>query len=443
MEFADPKRQADWQRIGQSVKKALEQSGTAASSGAAFDAQLSAIAAAKPKRFPVWAIAAAGLVLVAIAAIVIWRLQPPPVSTVGFIKIAKAPPGASVSIDNAASKLTDANGELTVQVKPGSHQIQVTKDGFEPFTDKADVSPGGTYQDAVSLTKSLPAGTSGTLTAYGNQAEFKLSVDGKNMGVHRAGQLINLPIGPHTVRYTASDDSSYLENHIQIALNQNTTDSFFLKLAPPKPAPGANQQTPAKQTPAPVAQTQAPVVQAPQVVTPVPVAQPTGSLTPSATSIERGQAVTLTWQVNNASSVSISEIGTVALQGSRTINPSKTTTYILTANGSTPLAEQTVEVHEPKQQAPVIAPPPVISTPAKPAGPDLAALTPTLNAYESLFAQASGKSSKECQGILSGKYQGKLRDLAQGWCEAAKRFEAREQSCQVGGSARCTNLDLR
>lgn len=430
MEFADPKRQADWQRIGQSVKKALEQSGTTASSGAAFDAQLSAIAAVKPKKFPVWAIAAAGLVLVAIVAIVIWKLQPPPVSTVAHIKIAKAPPGAAVSIDNAPPVVADANGEVTVQVKPGSHQLQVTKEGFEPFTDTADVSPGGTYQDVVSLTKLLPAGTSGTLTPQGNLAEFKLSVDGKNMGVHRAGQVINLPIGPHTVKYTASDDSSYQENHIQIALNQNSTDSFFLKPAP-KPATGASTQTPAKQ---PVAQTQTPTVQAPQVVTPVPVAPPTGSLSASPNSIERGQPVTLTWQVNNASTVSISGVGTgLGPQGSQAVYPASTTKYQLMANGSTLLQEQTVEVHEPKQQ--VQAPAPVMANnpPKAQEGPDLKSLQQALNPYKSVFTQASGKSTKDCQAVFNNAYQGKLKAWARN-CDAAKSFEVNEQSCQAGGS---------
>src|SRR5580658_4433752 len=234
MEFADAKKQADWQRIGQSVKKALEQSGTTVNAGAGFDAQLSAIASAKPKRFPVAIVAIAAVVVVAIIAVVIWKLQPPPVSTVAHIKIAKAPPGASVSIDNGAPVLTDSNGEATVQVKPGSHQLQVTKDGYEPFTDKADVSPGGTYQDSVSLTKLPPAGTSGTLIPQGNLSEFKLSVDGKNMGVHHPGQLVNLSIGSHTIRYSAPDDSAYQDHTIQIALNQNTTDSFFVKPAPPK-----------------------------------------------------------------------------------------------------------------------------------------------------------------------------------------------------------------
>ncbi len=431
MEFADPKRQADCQRIGQSVMKALEQSGPSASSGAAFDAQLSAIAAVKPRRFPVWAIAVGALLLVAVVAIVIWKLQPPPVSKVGVIKISKAPPGASVSIDNANSGVTDANGELTVQVKTGSHQLQVTKDGFDPFTDKADGSPGGTYQDAVSLTKSLPAGTSGTLTAQGNTAEFKLSVDGKNMGVHRAGQVINLPIGPHTVRYTASDDSSYQDSHIQIALNQNTTDSFFLKPAPLKRESGPSSQPSSKPAPQSVAQTEAPGGPTPPVATPVPAAPPTGSLTASATSIERGQPVTLTWQVNNASAISISGVGTgLGSQGSTTVYPASTTKYQLMANGSTPLQEQTIEVHEPKPQAPAPAPVVVNNAPRAPEGPDLKTLQLALNSYKDVFRQASGKNTKECQAAFA---KGKLNAWAK-LCDAAKSFDVSEACSQIGGS---------
>jgi serine/threonine-protein kinase len=435
MEFADAKRQADWQRIGQSVKKALEQTGTTANAGAAFDAQLNAIAGAKPKKFPVWAIVAGVVAVLAIAATFIWKLQPPPVSTVAFIKVAKAPPGASVSIDNGPAVLADGNGEATIKVKPGPHDLKVTMDGFEPFIDKADVSPGGTYQDAVSLTKLLPAGTSGTLTAQGNLSQFKLAVDGKNIGLRSVGQLINLPIGPHTIRYTAPDDSASVENRIQIELNQNTADSFFLKPAPPKPAANSSAP-PAKQaTPAP----QPPPVQTQQVPVPAsaPALPPTGSLRVSTNSIEKGSSIQLAWEVNNATSVSISNYGDgLGARGSAPLYPATTTTYELIANG-TSLGKQTVTVNEPRQQAQPVAPP-VINTPppaAKPAGPDLAALTQSLNAYKSVFGAASGKSRKDCQAALSGRYQGKLQDLAQAWCDAAKKFDASEQGCQVGGSS--------
>jgi len=482
MEFADPKKQADWQRIGQSVKKALEQTGTAGS-GAAFDAQLSEIARAKPKKMPVWAIAAGCLALMAIVAIIIWRLQPA-ASTVAHIKIAKAPPGASVSIDNGPPAKTNASGDLTVQVQPGSHQVEVSKEGFEPFNDKLEVNPGETVKDEVSLTKSLPAGTSGTLAPQGNLAEFKLSVDGKNMGLHRAGEQIRLELGTHKVKYSSQDDSDSQEHTVQIAANQNTPDTFQLKPPTPKPQiqaggnvqatgklivqtnPGAQIsidghylgsadgggnysaqglssgqhlvaisedrfQPTSRQVTIAGGQTQTLPAQL-QAVAASASPQPTGSLSANTNSIERGQSVTLTWQVNNASSVSISEIGSVAPQGSRTVNPGKTTTYNLTANGSAVLAEQTVDVHEPRQQAAVVNAP-VVNVPSKPAGPDRAALDTGLNAYKALFARASGKSSKDCKAVLNGPYQGKLGALAR-WCDSAKGFDVTEQCSQVGGS---------
>ena len=73
----------------------------------------------------------------------------------------------------------------------------------------------------------------------------------------------------------------------------------------------------------------------------------------SQNSVEAGKSITLTWQVENAASVQITDIGAVPPQGSRPVSPARSTTYQLTVNGS-PLSEQTVEVHEaakPQQQA--------------------------------------------------------------------------------------------
>jgi len=77
---------------------------------------------------------------------------------------------------------------------------------------------------------------------------------------------------------------------------------------------------------------------------------------------------------------------------------------------------------------------------SEPAGLDVASLAPSLNAYKSVFAQASGKSRKVCQSVLNEKYKGKLQDLGQTWCDAAKRFEANVDSCQLGGSSESPTL---
>ncbi len=54
----------------------------------------------------------------------------------------------------------------------------------------------------------------------------------------------------------------------------------------------------------------------------------------SATSINRGNSVTLSWDTTNANSVVINPgVGTVAVDGSTTVSPSDTTTYTLTITG--------------------------------------------------------------------------------------------------------------
>jgi hypothetical protein len=71
------------------------------------------------------------------------------------------------------------------------------------------------------------------------------------------------------------------------------------------------------------------------------------SFTANPTTINAGQSSTLSWQVSNADTVSISTLGSVALSGSQAVTPATTTTYILTAtHGSqTATAQATVTVN--------------------------------------------------------------------------------------------------
>lgn len=76
-------------------------------------------------------------------------------------------------------------------------------------------------------------------------------------------------------------------------------------------------------------------------------------------SISAGQSATLTWAVENATSVSISGIGTVQASGSRSVNPSSTTTYRLTASAPGGNAERSVTL--------TVRPAPPAERPAPPA----------------------------------------------------------------------------
>src|SRR5215831_19304958 len=75
----------------------------------------------------------------------------------------------------------------------------------------------------------------------------------------------------------------------------------------------------------------------PAPVAPPPSAAPAPTInqfTAEPSSIERGQSATLRWSVSNATDISIDPaVGTVQANGSRTVFPSNSTTYTLTARG--------------------------------------------------------------------------------------------------------------
>lgn len=66
---------------------------------------------------------------------------------------------------------------------------------------------------------------------------------------------------------------------------------------------------------------------------PPPPAAPTVSLTATPDTITAGQPATLTWNTANASTVTISGLGTVAASGSKAVTPRDSVTYELVANG--------------------------------------------------------------------------------------------------------------
>src|SRR5207253_7720278 len=90
-----------------------------------------------------------------------------------------------------------------------------------------------------------------------------------------------------------------------------------------------------------------PPAPAPTAAPPPPAKAPTvGQFTAEPSSIERGQAATLRWSVNDATTVSIEPaIGTVQSNGNRQVFPSNTTTYRLTATGPGGNANATASVN--------------------------------------------------------------------------------------------------
>jgi peptidoglycan-associated lipoprotein len=117
---------------------------------------------------------------------------------------------------------------------------------------------------------------------------------------------------------------------------------------------GCGKKTPVPPPPAPPAGTR----DTGPTTAPTPGA-PTASLTVEPASITPGQSAVLRWTTTNANDVSINTgIGTVAATGNRTVNPTNTTTYTLTANGPAGSTSATATLI-------VAAPPPPPAPPAR------------------------------------------------------------------------------
>src|SRR5262252_7940775 len=99
-----------------------------------------------------------------------------------------------------------------------------------------------------------------------------------------------------------------------------------------------------------------PVVSRPEPTPPPPAARPTVTLQASPTTINKGDASTLSWSSTNATQLTISpEVGAVAPEGSTKVTPTDSTTYTVTASGPGGSADSTVRV---TVSAPAPTPPP-------------------------------------------------------------------------------------
>ncbi len=101
-----------------------------------------------------------------------------------------------------------------------------------------------------------------------------------------------------------------------------------------------------KKKPAPTPPTPPPPVTAPA---------PTAEITATPTTVTAGDQVVLTWRTTNATSAAIDGIGDVPTSGTKTVTPSQSTSYHLTARGEGGTAEATANV--------TVNPPPAVQQP--------------------------------------------------------------------------------
>jgi serine/threonine protein kinase len=483
--YAGEKNQADWQRIAQSVKEALEKSGTK------VDDQLAALAGGH-RKLPIPAIVAGVLVVLAAVGVAVWQAMKPVPVVATRISITKSQPGASVSIDGKPQGVIDQVGSLMIAVAPGvDHAVSITKDGFDPFNDTVHLAQGETFGEPAPLTKLQPGQIMGSLevnfTPQADMKQLRLFVDGVNKGAVSPAQQVKIPTGQHSIQYKwiGYDDSP--AKTVNIAENKTISDTISLNKAAPKPTgtlqadksvvekgqsvtlswqvnnvdnkasiaiSGIGSGLKAKDS-----KTVTPPNSTDYVLTvngvrvgdasvslkdaPPPPPQPSVDYFNTNTdSIEVGKSVTLNWRVSNAANVTING-QSVPAQGSKNFTPSSTTKYELGANGivvdSRTVTVTTPPPPQPKQepvQQQAAAPAPVAAL------PDSSVLEHLLAPYNGTLNAALAQK-KECKAKAGGVYGGTFKDIAEQWCGVARSINMSESDCHVAGTPdapilRCT-----
>lgn len=97
---------------------------------------------------------------------------------------------------------------------------------------------------------------------------------------------------------------------------------------------------------------------------PPPPAKPTATFSASPSNVQRGQTVQLNWSTQNATDVTIDPIGAAALSGTKSLAPSESTTYTLTAKGPGGTIQASARVT-------VTVPPPPVAVQAGPSDLEL------------------------------------------------------------------------
>jgi serine/threonine-protein kinase len=465
--FTDAKRQADWQRLLQAVKKALP--------NATVEMPSNAMLLAPQRSMPAWLVAGVGLILVAVIGFVVWKVVLPLMTAEAHIVITKGTPGATVKIDGAVVGTIDAKGsDLSVKVAPSqAHHIEVSKNSFLTISDDRKLEAGETYAAPFTLP---PAPTNpGNLKVHGNVSPVKVYIDGDFRGSFEDGGVIQLGAGPHTVHYAANGYTDSPEKDLTIGAGLDLDDTFNLAKDATVPSNVGNlkiETTPlahvsvdgksagtanangsllipnltpthhvisvsldgfqplsGKAVTIAAGQTQV----ASALLTALPATLVSFQVDP--TQIDAGKTATLSWKVNNAATVTIDGVGAFNTpSGTATVSPTQSTKYRLNANGVF-LAETGVIVNsktahsEPKT--------PGADTPTKTPSslPSKAALVAALGGYQDVFKRASGgKDTQGCQTALTGSYGGKLKGLAN-WCALAKSFQVSESCSDPSGSA--------
>jgi hypothetical protein len=249
-----------------------------------------------------------------------------------FLTIDSNPRGASVRVDNRAAG-TVGKGSLKVKVTPGPHTLDVSLDGYEPWTnDKISVKENENLRVRAELKpRQLPAPNITSFAAApetikkGERTQLKWEAQNStDISIDNGVGAVRSPAGARDVQPS-----------------ETTTYTLTAK------GPGGSA----------VAKLTVSVSSQPQTT---PTKSAIGTLSASPTEIDEGQSAKLTWTTESATDVSIDPgISGLGPKGAINVSPTKTTTYTLIAKGAGGDFKTTAEIAvRPKKKEENNPPPP-------------------------------------------------------------------------------------
>jgi hypothetical protein len=261
----------------------------------------------------------------------------------GKLKIHVSPKQAYVFVDGKAIR----DGNQTIALSPGSHEVSVRNYGYLPNTQKINIDSRKTTDLSVDLQASgeKVAGPFGDI-------EFK--------GHPRAAVLLNGTTPDYFVGHVDEFDWNWIW-HQRLLVKPGsyqvtvTREGNPIWSGPVSVKEGQqvtvylnkNGETKTKDWHAGNTLGPQPRFHAGVASATVPIAPVSAQLTAESTPVPCGRPAHLDWKSSDAIAVSISGVGNVSPNGDRTVEPTKTTTYQLVAKGpggeATPTA--TVQVN--------------------------------------------------------------------------------------------------
>jgi eukaryotic-like serine/threonine-protein kinase len=330
------------------------------------------------KRKPVVIGAVAAAILV--VGLIIWWPKPPVTPTEGDLTIqvrsgGRPLPGAQLVIDSKTSGTTESNGTIESKVSPGTHGLRVTLEGYDPWSENVTINAGERKSVSAELNQKVVLQKLGTLHVRSSVPGAEVFVDGQSKGTtgHDSKLKIPLEVGSHKIQLKKSGYQDSAEQPIEIVEKRETVlppiklqeivgETYLTIDSKPRAAAvrvdnraaGTVEGRPLKVKVAEGTHTVQVIKEGYDLwenkvvvkkdqnlpiqanLTMLPVLSPSiSAFTAVPDAVKKGERTQLRWEAQHATDISIDNgVGTFrSPSGSQEVQPSETTTYILTARG--------------------------------------------------------------------------------------------------------------